>query len=318
MKSHDISINQIQALVDNELSGNDREALLTHLESCNSCRNAFEEEKMLSDRIRRARYLTPAPESLRERIIRDMNAAANSSSASPFAKNSVEVIRPKSSFRFGWKPLAIAAMLCILVGGTISVWQARRTAHATPFIEAAIADHRKFDDASLDVRSSSPAVVAAWFAQRVSFPFRMPNSGMASDDRAKYTLAGGRLVDFGGQRAALLTFELSNDRITLLVSSDKLAKATGGKVTHSDGLLFHAMNMNDLHVATWDNKGLTYALVSPIAMGSTKSCSTCHRDSSANVAGVNKVPRTTAEKWTDFEAPEKIALLEAKMPAGVQ
>jgi anti-sigma factor RsiW len=122
-------------------------------------------------------------------------------------------------------------------------------------------------------------VVAAWFAQRVSFPFRIPNEGIASDDRAKYTLAGGRLVDFGGERAALLVFRLPHDRISLLVSSDRLAKATGGRIVRSGALSFHAKELSDLHVATWDNKGLTYALVSNVTVGDSHTCSACHRDS---------------------------------------
>jgi anti-sigma factor RsiW len=149
-------------------------------------------------------------------------------------------------------------------------------------MDVAVADyHSSTEDSSLDVRSSSPQVVAAWFAQRVSFPFRIPNEGIASDDRAKYTLAGGRLVDFGGERAALLVFRLPRDRISLLVSPDRLAKATGGRIVRSGELTFHAKVLGDLHVTTWDNKGLTYALVSKVSMGNSQACSTCHRDSAA-------------------------------------
>ncbi len=50
-------------------------------------------------------------------------------------------------------------------------------------------------------------------------------------------------------------------------------------LTLSDGLCFHARDLDDLHVATWGNKGLTYALISSVAMGSSRSCSTCHRNS---------------------------------------
>jgi len=112
------------------------------------------------------------------------------------------------------------------------------------------------------------------------------NAGIAADDRAKYTLAGGRLVKFGGEPAALVEFRMPNSRISLLVSSDKLASATGGKVTRSDGLSFHAEDVGEFHVATWDNKGLTYALISSIAMASSRSCSSCHRDSPAATAAM--------------------------------
>lgn len=165
----------------------------------------------------------------------------------------------------------------------------RRELRAGNFVDAAIAEHCGSGyGRPLDVQSSSPDVVAAWFAQRVSFPFRMPNAGIAADDRAKYTLAGGRLVKFGEEPAALLEFRMPNNRISLLVSSDKLAAATGGKVTRSAGLRFHARDLGELHVATWDNKGLTYALISSVAMGSNRPCSTCHRDSPAATATLKR------------------------------
>lgn len=82
-------------------------------------------------------------------------------------------------------------------------------------------------------------------------PFRLANDGIAADDRAQYTLIGGRLVTFGGQPAALVEFRTPSNRVSMLISSDKLATATGGTVTRSTGLKLHASNMGGLHVATW-------------------------------------------------------------------
>ena len=112
-------------------------------------------------------------------------------------------------------------------------------------------------------------------------PFRLANDGIAADDRAQYTLIGGRLVTFGGEPAALVEFRTPSNRVSMLISSDKLATATGGTVTRSTGLKLHASNMGGLHVATWVNRGLTSALISPVAMGTSSSCSSCHRDAPA-------------------------------------
>jgi hypothetical protein len=38
-----------------------------------------------------------------------------------------------------------------------------------------------------------------------------------------------------------------------------------------------------MHVVTWENKNLTYALTSNIAGGGARSCSTCHEGASAEV-----------------------------------
>jgi anti-sigma factor RsiW len=278
MKNHDDYSVMIQLLIDDELKGQEREDLICHLKDCASCQEEVEEAKAFSKRVRDARPQVEAPPALRAKILSRMSNPTSQATSSP-------LVQKRSAVRTHWRPLAAAAMFLVAVAGVLSISYLRREARAGNFVDAAVAEHRRAGDGRpLDVQSSSPDVVAAWFAQRVSFPFRMPNAGIAADDRAKYTLAGGRLVKFGGEPAALLEFRMPNNRISLLVSSDKLAAATGGKATRSDGLNFHAKDLGKLHVATWDNKGLTYALISSVAMGSTRSCSTCHRDSPASTA----------------------------------
>jgi anti-sigma factor RsiW len=174
--------------------------------------------------------------------------------------------------------LAIAAVLFFAVGGLIFVTRMRVESNANSFIAAAIDSHKALADSAmqLDVQSESPSVVSAWFSQRVSFPFRMPNAGVAADAFAKYKLRGGRLVTFGGERAAVLVFRLSQDLVTVLIAPDKHARAVGGNITYSDGIRFHAMNRDRMHVVTWENKNLTYALTSNVGGSSARACSACH------------------------------------------
>ncbi len=267
MKNHDDYSVMIQIMIDDELTGQEREDLISHLNDCVSCQEELEDARAFSARVRSARPKVEAPAALREKILSNMSNPINRST--PDAP-----VQKSSAVRAYWRPLAAAAMFLIAIGAVLSNSYLRRESRAMSFVGTAIAEHRMSSkDRSFDVESSSPEVVAAWFAQRVSFPFRMPNDGIAADHRAKYTLAGGRLVTFGGQPAALVEFRMQNNRITLLVTSDKLATATGGKVTHSGGLSFHASDQGELHVATWNNKGLTYALISSIAMSSNRSCS---------------------------------------------
>jgi anti-sigma factor RsiW len=280
MNNHDDYSVMIQLMIDDELTGQEREDLVSHLNDCASCQEELQEAKALSAIVRGARPQVEAPAALREKILSHMSDPTNRSTSDP-------LVQKRSALRAYWRPLAAAAMFLVAIGVVLSLSYLRRESRAMSFVEAAIAEHRiSGNGRSLEVESSSPEVVAAWFAQRVSFPFRMPNAGIAADDRAKYTLAGGRLVKFGGEPAALVEFRMPNNRISLLVSSDKLASATGGKVTRSDGLSFHAEDVGEFHVATWDNKGLSYALISSIAMASSRSCSSCHRDSPAATAAL--------------------------------
>ena len=274
---------QIQLYLDNELTGSDMEEFLAHLEYCTSCQSAMEEAETFSRRLAQARPLMVAPAALRERIA---NLAATQAALKPemplHESNVLVTSFHKKTLRYA---LALAAMLFLVISGLLLVPRLRVESNANSFIATAIDSHQALSDAALqlDVQSESPSVVSAWFSQRVSFPFRMPDAGIASDDLAKYQLRGGRLVTFGGERAALLVFRLSHDLVTVLIAPDRHARAIGGKVTYSDGIKFHALDRGRTHVVTWENKNLTYALISSITGNAARSCSTCHEGASAEV-----------------------------------
>jgi anti-sigma factor RsiW len=275
---------QIQLYLDNELTGSDAEELLAHLEHCASCRSAMEEAETFSRRLAQARPLAVAPAALRERIANLAATQAALKPEMPLREINVLAMSPrKKTTRYA---LALAAMLCLVVGGLLLVPRLRVESNANSFVATAVDSHRALSDAALqlDVQSESPSVVSAWFSQRVSFPFRMPDAGIATNDLAKYKLIGGRLVTFGGERAAVLVFRLSQDLVTVLVASDRHARAIGGNVTYSDGIKFHSLDQDRMHVVTWENKNLTYALTSNITGSTARACSTCHEGASREVA----------------------------------
>ena len=292
----------IQLYADDELTGSDRQELLSHLETCADCRREMEELKEFSGQIRKARPQITTPVALRARILKltaeqqkqekkkalETEAIAEQA-VIPFISRPASTRQPMARRR--WFPAAIAALLCIGAGLSFSIPHLRREANSRSFIDTAIVTHRGLTNASmsLDVKSDSPQTVSAWFSNRVQFPFRMPNAGIASDDTAKYKLLGGRLTTFQGEQAALLAFQMPNETITILIASGKKAGARDGKLTYSDGIGFHSMDRDDLHVVTWENKGLVYALTFPGAManGSNKrTCSTCHEQAAPNATAM--------------------------------
>src|SRR5215469_10466398 len=181
----------IQLYIDDELTRSEQQELLSHLETCASCRQEMEELKALSSRIRRARPLTSAPAALRERILKQAEQEKkkvpddDQCMVLPINNSVDKQLRRKVL----WLPAAVVAMLCV-VAGAFLFSHLRRQANASSFVDTAVVAHRSLTDASmpLDVQSDSPKVVAAWFASRVPFPFRMPNAGIASEDLAKYKL----------------------------------------------------------------------------------------------------------------------------------
>jgi anti-sigma factor RsiW len=280
---------QIQLYVDNELTGSDVEEFLAHLDHCKSCQREMEEAETFSRRLMQARPFAVAPAALRERIARLAETQAVLVPETQLHESKVRVVSfRKRAMRYS---LVLAAMLFLVVGGLLTVSHLRVESNADRFVANAIDSHRVLSDAALplDVQSESPSVVSTWFSQRVSFPFRMPDAGIAANDLAKYQLCGGRLVTFGGERAAVLVFRLSHDLITVLITPDRHARAIGGNVTYSDGIKFHSLDRDRMHIVTWENKNLTYALTSNIAGSAARSCSTCHEGASSKVTSSQSI-----------------------------
>ena len=266
----------LQLYLDGELSGSDQEEFLRHVEGCTSCQEDMQEIRAFSARLTSTNPFEAAPATLRERIAAKLAENQSNASLSPSGVVRAMPARPRQRLARTLGP--IAALLCVSIGGSLIIPQVRAESKANSFVATAIDTHRALADegAQLDVSSDSPEVVSAWFAGRVSFPFRMPNAGIASEDGAKYRLRGGRLVMFAGQRAAELSFQMPGEIVSVLIIPDKSAKARGGEVTYSDAIRLHSMDRGSLHVVTWENKTLTYALISTGVSKGGRSCSTCH------------------------------------------
>jgi anti-sigma factor RsiW len=111
MKNHTDYNVMIQLFIDDELKGQEREDLISHLKDCASCQEELEEAKAFSARVRGARLQVEAPPALR-------------------------VVRPH------WRSLAAVAMLLIAVAGVLSISYLRREVSAGSFVDAAVAEHR--------------------------------------------------------------------------------------------------------------------------------------------------------------------------------
>lgn len=274
---------QIQLYLDNELIGSDADQLLAHLDTCETCRAEMEEAKAFHRRLIGGKPFEVAPAALRERIEKLSAANAALKPEIPLQTSKVLTMSPRK--RKIQYQLVIAATLFLVLGGTLLAFRLSVESKANSFVATAVTSHRALSDASLqlDVQSESPSVVSAWFSQKVSFPFRMPDAGIAANSSARYKLLGGRLVTFGGERAAVLVFRLSQDLVTVMIVPDRRARALGGQITYSSGIEFHAMNKDRMHVVTWENKNLTYALTSSIDGSTAHTCSTCHQGASTEV-----------------------------------
>lgn len=264
MKGCDDYRASIPLYLDEELETGDYENFRAHLNDCEACRAEVEEEEQLSRLLHRARPLYSAPDVLRERIL-----ALAEGARQPSAQFRVWIRR------FGW-PAGIAAAI-LLATGILAARQVLLQARANTYIESAMAAHRSFVNGSLSlaVQSSSPGVVTAFFNGKVPFKFRLPEE---TANERPYQLTGAQVVSYRGAHAALVGYEMQQEKISLLVASSRSAVVAGGEQVPSGGIMFHYFKRANFNVITWSTHGLTYALVSSLPGSGRQSCLVCHQD----------------------------------------
>jgi hypothetical protein len=105
---------------------------------------------------------------------------------------------------------------------------------------------------------------------------KLPNYQESSGQEKLYTLEGARLVSFQNEYAAYVEYRMKQRPISLVITSDSVARPSGGEEIASKGLRFHYNAIDGLKVITWSDRGLTYALVSDLEERGQQSCIVCH------------------------------------------
>jgi mycothiol system anti-sigma-R factor len=284
MKGCDDYSPTIQLYVDQELSGDELQDFRAHLEECPACRAELEAEESLSALLHRSRPLYLAPDALRQQVLQTVESAPVSGTYAPFRlQKRVTTILSRPLRVASRRPhvrMALVAAMILLTAGLLLMPGFLEQANATSYIDAAIEAHRSFLNGSLplEVQTASPSVVAAWFTGKVPFNFRLPSSPDDSGEGQVYRLTGGRLVNYKGAYAALVAYQVQQQKISLLIASSNSAVAAGGEVVPSGKLVFHYSKHQGFNVITWSNHGLTYALVSSLPGSGRQSCLVCHQN----------------------------------------
>jgi len=306
-------IAKIELYLDGELIEDEKPGFLSHLDTCSDCKKAFEEAKELSTLIRSTRPSISAPESLRQNVLRMMHEQPGLTNVEPFPQPKAVTGKAIIGKRTTWI-LVAAAAICCAIGSILALAHLRSRSGAEDMIRLALLAHQGIEQHTLplDVTSDSPQTVSAWFSNRVPFQFRMANSGIAADSQAKYKLTGGRLMTVRGERAALLSFKLPDQIVSMLVASNRIASAMGGKTFDSDGVTFHSRNRGQFHIVSWNNQGLTYVMISRMSMGDTRNCLKCHDRASSETE--KPVASMKLHRWLKSNSPLFLAQL-SEQPA---
>lgn len=255
----------VSPYLDGELVEEDRAAFEAHVRECEACRASLEDERRVVQAVQQSLPLHEAPPELRERVGRLL--------ATPAA-------RPARPTSWG-APLVVAASLVAV--GLVGAALLQRSSAAPPRVASAFAalaadSHLRHarGQLPLEVRSEQPAEVSAFFAGRVPFHLTLPDYPVGPGGRKPYHLVGGRLVAFEDDYTAFVAYRMDDRPISLLVTSEDRARPAGGSEVLSGGLTFHIESVSGLKVITWSDKGLTYALVSDLAVTGSRSCTVCH------------------------------------------
>jgi anti-sigma factor (TIGR02949 family) len=274
----------VPLLLDDELRGSEAERLRRHIAGCADCREFLAQEEALSQLLRRTRPRYRASEALRARVAGILSSEAHLSIRAP-QRLRHRVLRIVASPLRGfarpalqWKQLAAVALVTLLA--FLSIPPMVQRVHANAFVETAAETQHSYLQGNLpmEIRTSSAADVTAWFAGKVPFHFQLPDPQQTASGPQTYRLMGARLINFRGAYAALTTYQMQDQKISLLVISDESARAEGGEEVQSGRLMFHDHTVGGLKVITWSNHGLTYALVSSLPGSARQSCLVCHQN----------------------------------------
>lgn len=292
----DYCASEILAYLDGSLSEAAVQDFRAHLAECSDCRQLFEEERVLSSMLQDSRPLYSAPAALRVRVsglaeeaLAKAHSVEQDSSAS--AKNWFWWL-PKSipAARIG-KTLIAAVVVVVL--GLAFVPEVMQRSRASDYVAAAAEIHQRYVNGTipLECHTRSPEVVTSWFAGKTPFQFQLPASPAVPDSKAHYWLVGARLVTYNHSPAALVGYETSTEKISLLVASSQSAVVAGGETLQFSSLTFHYRQRAGFEVITWTNHGLAYALVSSPRGSAQHSCLVCHEGIADHIAFQSPQPR---------------------------
>jgi hypothetical protein len=129
----------------------------------------------------------------------------------------------------------------------------------------------------LEISSETASQISGWFANKVGFSVKLPNYQESSGQEKLYRLEGARLVGYKDDYAAYVAYQMRTRPISLVITSDRVARPAGGEEINAKGLTFHCDAIEGLKVITWSDRGLTYALVSDLEERGQQSCIVCHQ-----------------------------------------
>jgi anti-sigma factor RsiW len=243
----------LAAHVDGEATPLSPEAIVGHLAACEGCAAIVAELGAYRAAMARCYGTAPAPPALAGALRRR--------------------VRRGRSGRW-WMAGVAAAALFLAAGGASLLLAISPSERFHTLADATVLHHDAFAAARapLDLVTSDPARLVAWFTGRVPFSIQFP-----ALDGPDLRLAGGRLIDVAGELAAYVAYRKGDAIVSLGVASAKTGTPPQG--AESEAFRSHRFYLSQKrghNVITWTDRGLAYTLVSDLPAQGRSSCVVCH------------------------------------------
>jgi anti-sigma factor (TIGR02949 family) len=182
----------VQAYIDGELDGVDRESVERHLVACAGCSRRVHVQTRFRAAVRAHLHRPEVPFALRRRIEDALVSQPIAPRRWPAWMSLPRIV-----------PAAAAVFLIVAITGTV------RRSHSMVLEQAERSYHTEMP---MDITGSDCGSIASWFRGRLEFPVHAPALGSGA------TCQGGRLVNVGDRPAAYLVYRVSDGhRVTFLV-----------------------------------------------------------------------------------------------------
>ena len=226
----------IHAYLDGEFDERERAAVTAHIEGCEGCRRTARMEGSFRRALSDLNQPVSAPPRLRARV-RQRLAEEDQSR------------QRKKILRWVLIPAAAAALL---VGAVQISW---RSLNPEPSLaEESISWHRQ--SLPMDVTGPGSAPVKRFFSNKVPFAVRPPTLG---NPRAR--LVGARLSNLGPGRAALLSYMVNGQRVTVFITDPDTITSTGNEIRSGNHKMYH-QGVRGYNVLKFISGGTGYTVTS--------------------------------------------------------
>jgi len=241
---------QLDAFVDGEVPSSEADQIERHLGDCASCQARVDQLRALTKAAQRDLWVECAPSDLWARIEAKL----------PIAAEAPEVIKPARWWRDKVRPLALAASVALLLGiAAGGVWWQLRSDYS--IVAAPVQDFTTYrlSERNLDVESSDPEIIRAWFEEKLAFELPPIKARLAGFD-----LIGGRLCWFLDRRISALAYQRGEEVVAVYLMADHDLALPEATFEPRLSIARSAHKVDDVNNMIWHDGNLVVTVVSDL------------------------------------------------------